>query len=234
MNIKSLLFTISILGTSCVLGGLVAQAYSINLSDVEPEIGAQITSLNSLPKNERDDLHTKQSKQMHTNKTQISQLEQQLTQIKNTLNHLMLAQKNEPSNIYQPEVTEEEIITGVTVEEPVEDRQFVDHFASYLTNEVSSSDDDQESTSKIEQSFETELESRKITGVSLLSSECKATLCKIELGFDDEATRERYSNMGTSIVPWNGQTFFHQSETDPNNMIYYVAKEGFELVMPES
>jgi len=233
MNIKSLLFTISILGTGCVLGGFVAQAYSINLSDAEPEIGAQITSLNSLPKNERDDLHTKHSKQMHTNKTQISLLEQQLTQIKNTLNHLMLAQKNESGNVYQPGVSEEEIITGVTVEEPVEDRQFVDHFSSYLANEVSSSEDDPESTSKIEQSFEAELESRRTTGVSLLSSECKATLCKIELVFDDETTRERYTGLGTSIIPWDGQAFYHQSESEPNTMIYYVAKEGYDLAMPE-
>ena len=233
MNKKSLLFTIAILGTGCVLGGFVAQTFNISSSKAETKVGVQQASFNSLSNNEQG-LESKLSEQMLSNKTQIYQVAQQLSHLKETINQLTLTKENEQVNIPLPDAEEEDIITGVTVEDPVEDRQFVDHFASYLTNEVSSSDDDQESTSKIDQSFETELESRKITGVSLLSSECKATLCKIELGFDDEVTRERYSNIGNSIIPWDGQAFYHQSESEPNTMIYYVAKEGFDLAMPES
>ncbi len=232
MKKKSLILTISILGTACIAGGVV-QAFNTNPVDSDSEIRVEKASFNSLPSNKQD-LQTKSSKQMLANKTQISQLEQQLIQIKKTLNQLALAQGSSQDDISQAGTLEEEIITGVAVEEPVEDRQFIDHFASFLANEVSSLDDDQESTSKIEQSFETELESRRIIGVNMLSSECKATLCKVELEFDDEATREKYSDMGMSIVPWDGQAFYHQSESEPNTMIYYVAKEGFELAMPES
>jgi hypothetical protein len=230
MKKKSL---IPMFGIACIVGGVFAQAFNISLFDSETEMGTQKADFNSLSNNEQG-LESKLSEQMLSNKTQIYQVAQQLSHLKETLNQLTLTKENEQVNIPLPDAEEEDIITGVTVEDPVEDRQFIDHFASYLTNEVSSSDDDQESTSKIEQSFETELESRKITGVSLLSSECKATLCKIELGFDDEVTRERYSNIGNSIIPWDGQAFYHQSESEPNTMIYYVAKEGFDLAMPES
>ena len=231
MNNKSLLLTVSMLGTGCIVGGVVAQAFNVNSFGYETEMKAQKANLNSLPNIEQF-VQAKLSKQILSNKSEISQVAQQLTQLKNNINQLMLAQGNEQANLSEPDILEEKITPGVTIEEPVEDRQFVDHFASYLANEVTNLENDQESTSKIEQSFDAALESKKITGVSLLSSECKATLCKVELGFDDEATRERYSDMGTSIIPWDGQAFFHQSEAEPNTMIYYVAKEGFELAMP--
>ena len=231
MKKNSLILTVSILGTVCITGGVVVQAFNTKPIGSDSESGTQKASFNSLPPNGQD-LQAQSSKQMLANKTQISQLEQQLTQINKNLNQLMAAQGNQQDNISQAYELED-VITGATVEEPIEDRQFVDHFASYLANEVGSVEDDQESTSKIEQSLEAELESRKITGVSLLSTECKATLCKIELVFDNETTREIYTGLGTSIIPWDGQAFYHQSESEPNTMIYYVAKEGYDLAMPE-
>jgi hypothetical protein len=55
---------------------------------------------------------------------------------------------------------------------------------------------------------------REITGVNLFSTECKTTLCKIELGFDDEAILTRHADIVPSIVPWDGPAFFHPSENN--------------------
>lgn len=215
MNKKSLLFSIVILGTACVLGSFVAQAYNIDLSDAEIDMSVYESMPNLLSNNEQT-LQTNLSKQMLANKTQISQLKQQLKQLKKTLNQLTITQRNAQEYSFQPKEVEENVITSITEEAFVEGRQFADHIANYMASEVNNCEDDQESSSKIEQNFEAELESGEITGISLFSSECKATLCKIELGFDNEATLERYADIVISIVPWDGPAFFHPGESEIN------------------
>jgi hypothetical protein len=231
MNKKSLLFSIVILGTTCVLGSFVAEAYNIDLSDAEIDMGVHESIPNLLFNNEKT-LQTNLSKQILANKTQISQLKQQLKRLKKTL-QLTIAQRNAQEYSFQPKEVEQNVIISIMEEEFVEGRQFADHTANYMASEVNNYEDDQESSSRIEQNFEAELESGEITGVSLFSSECKETLCKIELGFDNEATLERYADIVISIVPWDGPAFFHPGKSEINTLIYYVAKEGFELPMPE-
>lgn len=119
------------------------------------------------------------------------------------------------------------------LEEPAEDRTYIDFYANQLQAESVDYAWQGQAQAAIEQRIEEGIAARALEGATLVSTECRTTVCKIELQFEDEAVRDRGYGSIPLFLPWDGQAYFHQSETDPNSVILYVAREGEELPMPE-
>ena len=69
-----------------------------------------------------------------------------------------------------------------------------------------------------------------LNGGELLSAECRATLCRIDVAFDDVRSRIQMEGFLPLLLPWGGESMISSDETlDPNHVVLYVAREGFDL-----
>lgn len=69
----------------------------------------------------------------------------------------------------------------------------------------------------------------RMAGVQLDTVECKSTLCRLSLSFDDQLSLDNGFRTMPSIIPWEGQAFFQVDDVESGEAIVYLAREGHEL-----
>jgi hypothetical protein len=123
---------------------------------------------------------------------------------------------------------------GVREEQPTDAHVYNDFYADHLEAEPEDLAWQEQVQTAVEQRLEELMAAQVMDGVTLTSTDCRTTVCQIALSFDDEAARQRWSGHVAFVLPWAGQAYFHEHETDPNSMILYVAREGTALPLPEA
>ena len=63
-------------------------------------------------------------------------------------------------------------------------------------------------------------------GLSLTSAECRSTVCKIQVQFDDAASMNENTPFLPMMIPWAGESFL---QTEATSTTLYVAREGYSL-----
>ena len=76
------------------------------------------------------------------------------------------------------------------------------------------------------------IESRMGDGTRLTGTECRTSMCRIEMQFDDEITRDEMLGQVPDTVPWDSQGFFYADPADPLNLVVFVGREGQTLESP--
>lgn len=80
------------------------------------------------------------------------------------------------------------------------------------------------------QDIETSIAAESLPGADLLGVDCRATLCQVEMVFQDTAARDQSLGMLPLLLPWSGEGHIHIDEAgDPNRIVLYVAREGINL-----
>lgn len=86
--------------------------------------------------------------------------------------------------------------------------------------------------------LQTEIEDNVPDGTYILSNDCRNSLCRIELAFDDPVVRARTLSILPMLMPWSGESFLQtDSGDDSGNVVFYVSREGMTLsggFQPES
>jgi hypothetical protein len=133
-----------------------------------------------------------------------------------------------------PDETDPTEAAGVREEHPTNAHAYSDFYAGHLDAEPEDFAWQAQVQTAVEQRLEDLMAAQVLDGVTLTSTDCRTTMCRIALSFDDEVARQRWSGHAAFMIPWAGQSYFHQHETDPNSMILYVAREGTALPLPEA
>ena len=66
-------------------------------------------------------------------------------------------------------------------------------------------------------------------GVTVHEVECRTSLCRLTIDFDDEQIRDGTFSDVLSHIPWDGIRFFRASDGDPRRIVVYAAREGRQL-----
>lgn len=67
-------------------------------------------------------------------------------------------------------------------------------------------------------------------GVYFKSTECRSTVCRIDVEFDDAKSKLEETSFLPMLIPWSGESYFHTDPaSDGNAVVLYVAREGFSL-----
>jgi hypothetical protein len=124
------------------------------------------------------------------------------------------------------------VTSGVHTEDPPDAEGYTAFYAEQLDTEPVDDAWQAQVQPAIEERLDALLAEQVLDGVTLTGTECRTTLCRLTLSFADAETRQRWGGHVALAVPWAGQTYFHQDETDPHSMILYVAREGTALPLP--
>jgi hypothetical protein len=126
------------------------------------------------------------------------------------------------------------VTSGVQEEDPPDAEGYTTFYADQLDMEPADEAWQAQVQPAIAERLDALLAEQVLDGVTLTGTECHTTLCRLTLRFADAETRQRWGGHVALVVPWTGQTYFHQDETDPHSMILYVAREGTALPLPEA
>jgi uncharacterized protein YukE len=70
------------------------------------------------------------------------------------------------------------------------------------------------------------IETHNLAGSTLVSTDCRSTLCRIEVSFDDQVARDASLGSFPLIVPWDSHGFAYIDEQSGGNAVLFVAREG--------
>jgi hypothetical protein len=126
------------------------------------------------------------------------------------------------------------VTSGVQEEDPPDAEGYTAFYAEQLDTEPVDDAWQAQVQPAIAERLDALLAEQVLDGVTLTDTTCGTTLCRLTLSFADAETRQRWGGHVALAVPWAGQTYFHQDETDPSSMILYVAREGTALPLPEA
>jgi hypothetical protein len=126
------------------------------------------------------------------------------------------------------------VTSGVQEEDPPDAEGYTTFYADQLDMEPADEAWQAQVQPAIAERLDALLAEQVRGGVTLTGTACHTTLCRLTLSFADAETRQRWGGHVALAVPWAGQTYFHQDETDPHSMILYVAREGTALPLPEA
>jgi hypothetical protein len=126
------------------------------------------------------------------------------------------------------------VTSGVQEEDPPDAEGYIAFYADHLDTEPADETWQAQVQPAIAERLDALLAEQILDGVTLTDTACGTTLCRLTLSFADAETRQRWGGHVALAVPWAGQTYFHQDETDPHSMILYVAREGTALPLPEA
>lgn len=135
---------------------------------------------------------------------------------------------------HRPRAADPVVTSGVQEEDPPDAEGYTAFYADQLDTEPVDDAWQAQVQPAIAERLETLLAEQILDGVTLTGTECHTTLCRLTLSFADAEARQRWGGHVALAVPWTGQTYFHQDETDPHSMILYVAREGTALPLPDA
>lgn len=75
--------------------------------------------------------------------------------------------------------------------------------------------------------IQTEITNGALEGAHVMSTECRNTVCRVEVEFDDAMTKLKGMQTLSMLMPWPGESYMrHDQTTDGNSVVLYVAREG--------
>lgn len=155
-------------------------------------------------------------------KLSIAKLNKQLTSLQSQINHLKNQGISNIEDTTLPELTPEEeaeIATQAIQQE-------VDLIDDTLDSETVDLAWSQEAHGVLTEAIQN---NDRMTGVQLDAVECKSTLCRLSLSFDDQSSLDNGFRTMPSIMPWEGQAFFRVDDMESGEAVVYLAREGYEL-----
>jgi len=69
---------------------------------------------------------------------------------------------------------------------------------------------------------------KEIPEAVLLDTECRTTVCRMEVAFENDVTRNQVLLHLPHMIPWNSQGFLHV-DAQTKTVLFYVAREGERL-----
>jgi hypothetical protein len=75
----------------------------------------------------------------------------------------------------------------------------------------------------IAQSFSTY--SQRLPGAVLLNAECRTTICRLEVGVEDEAAQEEVATLLPHVIPWSTHALI-DFDAESKTVIFYASREG--------
>ncbi len=69
----------------------------------------------------------------------------------------------------------------------------------------------------------------RLPGVTLASSDCRATLCKLEVDLTDENAKESFDATMSALIDPEGEAFVHVEGEDDRHIEVYLARGGHTL-----
>jgi hypothetical protein len=77
------------------------------------------------------------------------------------------------------------------------------------------------------------INNKQYVGVNVIANDCRSTMCRFQIQFDNTQIRDTAVGDIPTLVPWDSQGFFHADEDDPLNLVLYVSREGAQLAQIE-
>ncbi len=77
------------------------------------------------------------------------------------------------------------------------------------------------------------INNKQYVGVNVIANDCRSTMCRFQIQFDNTEIRDTALGDIPTLVPWDSQGFFHADEDDPLNLVLYVSREGAQLAQIE-
>jgi hypothetical protein len=84
-------------------------------------------------------------------------------------------------------------------------------------------------TDAAEQSLQDVFQLEEGTGFHLVHTECRTTLCRLELSLDGSLSPEESFHHLVHLMPWPGQSFVHFEDGESATAVVYLTREGHAL-----
>ena len=96
--------------------------------------------------------------------------------------------------------------------------------AAVLTEEV-----DEEWGPQAQQTLGDLFENEEMTGMYLLGADCRTSMCRMEVAFDETVSPEKGLGTLADNAPWQGEGFVRIGLGDDPSVVVYLAREGQSL-----
>lgn|GEM_PF-3931290 len=81
-----------------------------------------------------------------------------------------------------------------------------------------------------EQDIRSAITERSPQGVNVRSTECRSTVCRVEVEFDDAVAKMEGIPFLPMLIPWSGESYLQtDTDGDADSVVLYVAREGHSL-----
>ena len=84
-------------------------------------------------------------------------------------------------------------------------------------------------TSAAERSLQSVFQREEKAGFHLVQTECRTTLCRLELSLDGSVSPEESFHSLVQMMPWQGQAFIRIEDGEGGAVVVYLAREGHAL-----
>lgn len=125
---------------------------------------------------------------------------------------------------------EEEALPALTAEEEMElaDAE-VRSQLELMEETVLTEETDAEWSKEAELALDQVYSKEEMEQVERVDVECRTTLCRIELFFDESAIPEEAFRNLAHLTPWEGEGFMRMDDGDKAQAVVYLAREGHSL-----